>query len=543
MEGRRIALLVATDSYQDTSLSRLTAPASDARKLAAVLRDTRISGFEVTRLYNRPHYIVGREIGNLYRDRRSSDLTLLYFSGHGVKDESGHLYLAMTDTDHENLQFTAVQAEQIRAAMEGCRSRQNVLILDCCYAGAFPSGFGVKGDTVVHALEQLGGRGSVVLTSSDAMQLSFEGNQVTQTGPAPPRSAPGSLFTRFLIEGLRTGRADLDGDGDITHDELYSYVHDRVIEEQPQQRPKKEEDVEGRICFARNVHWALPSRIANAISIPYASGKLSALQELRGLHNVGNAIVKQRVLETVRTLAEDDSKEVSEAAKQFLSEILPEKHSSAQFDATETAEPPAAERPSAPPRRSPSGPPSNRPSAPPGRSPSSRLHRLGQAIAGSRLRGGDTRKRWLWAAGAVLVVAAVVVVLILKPWMTSQPSSTEIAATLHTYFDAINARNYRLAWSQFSPSNQSDNPYDGFVRGESTTTIRNLQLHGIASGPLAGTYIASVTFRSYQNPSKAPNHSESCDDWTLDYTMIQGSGGWLIDGANPQPGVPAHQNC
>ena len=225
MGGRRVALLVATDRYEDTGLSRLNAPASDAEQLAAVLGDPRIAGFEVMSLYNEPHYIVGKAIGKFYKNRRHDDLTLLYFTGHGVKDEGGHLYLAMTDTEHENLQFTAVQAEQIRAAMEDCRSRQNVLVLDCCYAGAFPSGLGVKGDTTVHALEQLGGRGSVVLTSSDAMQLSFEGNQVIETGPASLRSTPGSLFTRFLIEGLRTGRADLNGDGDITHDELYSYVH------------------------------------------------------------------------------------------------------------------------------------------------------------------------------------------------------------------------------------------------------------------------------------------------------------------------------
>jgi hypothetical protein len=36
-----------------------------------------------------------------------------------------------------------------------------------------------------------------------------------------------------------------------------------------------------------------------------------------------------------------------------------------------------------------------------------------------------------------------------------------IAATLSAYFDAITARNYRLAWS---------NPYAGFAAGESTTT-------------------------------------------------------------------------
>jgi hypothetical protein len=321
MGGRRFALLVATDRYQDLGLSRLAAPSSDARNLAAVLRDAAIAGFEVTQLYNRPNAEVGRAIGNFYRDRRRDDLTLLYFTGHGIKDDYGQLYLAMTDTDRDNLQFTGVRGEHIRLAMEACRSRQNVLILDCCYAGAFPAGAGVKGDTAVHALEQFGGRGSVVLTSSDATQYSFEGNQLTESGPVSLRAGPSSLFTRFLVEGLRTGRADLDGDGDITLDELYSYVHDHVTRRQPQQRPKKKEDVEGRIIFARNIHWTLPLHIKSALSSPYAAAKLTALEELRGRYHGGNTIVQQRVLETVRELVEDDSKQVSGAASRFLSAV------------------------------------------------------------------------------------------------------------------------------------------------------------------------------------------------------------------------------
>jgi len=321
VEGRRVALLVATDRYQDSGLSRLAAPASDAKNLAAVLRDPGIAGFEVTRLHNKPNAVVGKAIGNFYRDRKRGDLTLLYFTGHGIKDDYGQLYLAMTDTDHENLQFTGVRGEQIRVAMEECQSRQNVLILDCCYAGAFPASVGIKGDAAVHALEQLGGRGSVVLTSSDATQYSFEGNQLTETGPASLRAGPSSLFTRFLVEGLSTGRADLDGDGDITLDELYSYVHDRVTEELPQQRPKKKEDVEGRIVFARNVRWAVPSHISNVVSSPSWVAKLTALDDLRGLHDGGNNIVQQRVLEVVRALARDDSISVSEAANQFLAEL------------------------------------------------------------------------------------------------------------------------------------------------------------------------------------------------------------------------------
>ena len=343
MGGRRVALLVATDSYQDSGLSRLAAPSGDIGQLAAVLGNPAIADFEVTQLYNRPNAEVGKAIGNFYRDRRRDDLILLYFTGHGIKDDYGQLYLAMIDTDRDNLHFTGIRGDQIRLAMEGCRSRQNVLVLDCCYAGAFPAGSGVKSDTAVHALEQLSGRGSVVLTSSDATQYSFEGNQLTKTGPTSIEPEPSSLFTRFLVEGLRTGQADLDGDGNITLDELYSYVHDHVTQEQPQQRPKKKEDVEGHITVAQNIHWTLPLHITTALSSPYAVAKLTALEELRSRYNGGNAIVQQRVLEAIRELTEDDSRQVSNAANQFLSAVIEERER-ARREAEEKARQEAEER-------------------------------------------------------------------------------------------------------------------------------------------------------------------------------------------------------
>ena len=71
-------------------------------------------------------------------------------------------------------------------------------------------------------------------------------------------SAARSVFTRHLVAGLRDGSADLDGDGDVTVDELYSYVHERVVAEMPRQRPKHQSDVEGRIVLARNPRWTLP---------------------------------------------------------------------------------------------------------------------------------------------------------------------------------------------------------------------------------------------------------------------------------------------
>lgn len=164
----------------------------------------------------------------------------------------------------------------------------------------------------------------------------------------------------------------------------------------------------------------------------------------------------------------------------------------------------------------------------------------GQANAGSQQPGGGTGSQAANGASSQPANGA-----------SSQPGggtgsaqpATGITATLAAYFNAINARNYQVAWSELSAANQAANPYAQFAAGESSTTIQNVYLHGIAAGSQPGTYVAEITFRSHQDPSQAPNHSDSCDDWTLDYTMIQSSGRWLIDSANAAPGVPEYQSC
>jgi hypothetical protein len=125
---------------------------------------------------------------------------------------------------------------------------------------------------------------------------------------------------------------------------------------------------------------------------------------------------------------------------------------------------------------------------------------------------------------------------------TVQPMAG-ISSTLSTYFDAINSRDYALAWAQLSAADQALNPYPQFAAGESTTTIADPQLHSISAGASQGSYVALVTFRSYQAPSEAPNHIDSCDNWTLDYTMIHGSGGWLINAVNSRAGLPPYSSC
>src|SRR5207245_2632850 len=125
------------------------------------------------------------------------------------------------------------------------------------------------------------------LTASDATQYALEGEDLTGSGTS-------SVFTRHLVEAISSGAADLDEDGDIALDELYSYVYEQVVAEVPQQRPKKQEDVDGRILIARNVNWTLPAYLRHAIDSPIAAQRLGALRQLAHLHVVGNGGVRPR---------------------------------------------------------------------------------------------------------------------------------------------------------------------------------------------------------------------------------------------------------
>ena len=109
---RRAALLIATYEFDDPGLGQLTTPSHDAEALAEVLRNPAIGGFDVEILVNEPHYKVGEAVGRFYSRQRRDDVALLYFSGHGLKDDDGKLYLAMTNTKRDSLLFTSLSADR-----------------------------------------------------------------------------------------------------------------------------------------------------------------------------------------------------------------------------------------------------------------------------------------------------------------------------------------------------------------------------------------------------------------------------------------------
>ena len=319
-EGARNALIVASSGYADPELRQLQAPASDAIALEAVLRDPEIGGFEVRTLLDRPNQEVTLAVEEFFADRQPDDLLLVHFSCHGIKDEDGELYFAMTDSLLHRLASTAVAANFVNQRMNRSRSKRVVLLLDCCYAGAFERGMMARaaGGAGIEA-QFAGGRGRAVITASDAMQYAYEGGELAATDELAP-----SVFTSALVSGLQTGEADRDQDGQVALDELYDYIYDKVREATPNQTPCKwTYGVRGELFIARRSRPVttpspLPDDIQKAVESRLSSVRLGAVQELEPLlhgRHQGLALAARLTLEQ---LTDDDSRTVSAAANAAL---------------------------------------------------------------------------------------------------------------------------------------------------------------------------------------------------------------------------------
>jgi hypothetical protein len=238
---RRLGLVVATTEYDDQRLARLGAPLADALELARTLSNE--GDFEVETLINAEAQTVQRRIERFCKTGKlNSDSLLVYLTGHGIKDDDGNLYFALRDTDRDLLRTTALSADLLAAVMDDSPARSQVLILDCCYSGAYARAMRAKGGDDANLKERFASspdaRGRIVLAASGAIELAWEDER-------------GSIFTRAMVDGIRTGEADLDRDGEITARELHTYVSD-VLRAEGRQTPRKFEiDNAGEFVLAR----------------------------------------------------------------------------------------------------------------------------------------------------------------------------------------------------------------------------------------------------------------------------------------------------
>ncbi|WP_223265296.1 caspase family protein [Nostoc sp. 'Peltigera membranacea cyanobiont' 210A] len=300
----KVALLIGVSEYEP-GLNPLPGAVKDVEAMQQVLLHPEMGGFtetDIMVLKNPQRQDMEEAIENLFAHRQKDDLLVLFFSGHGIKDDTGRLFLATRTTRKtprgDLIRSSAVAASVVHESMSRSRSKRQVVILDSCFSGAFAEGLSAKDDGTVNIREQLGGEGRAVLTSSSSTQYSFE-----------QQGSDLSIYTRYLIEGITTGAADLDEDGVVSIDELHDYASRKVREIQPTMRPEIYTSREGFKIRLTKVPQGDPkqkyrkevARYSNRGDVSFVGRKiLDALRSRLGLSEMEATTIEDEMLAVAR---------------------------------------------------------------------------------------------------------------------------------------------------------------------------------------------------------------------------------------------------
>ncbi len=224
-----VALVVGVGNYLRTEqIDSLRFAARDAGSLADALADPELCAFPqeqvllLTDAEASRDAIVHRLSRWLPERARGTDLTVIYFAGHGMVQAIGRReegFLLPYDADPDDLVTRGIAMSDVASWIDGLQSRAVVVCLDCCHSGKVlgsrgqPSASRARNMELRPAvLEGMSGRGRYLIASCDQGQQSFECDDLGH-----------GLFTFHLLEGI-AGAADRDGDGQVGLAELFNYV-------------------------------------------------------------------------------------------------------------------------------------------------------------------------------------------------------------------------------------------------------------------------------------------------------------------------------
>lgn len=218
-EGRRRALIITNGAYRDRHLAGLRPVDGDAALMREALVDPETCGFDVEVLADADRRETSRRLSAFFGEADPADLLLVYVATHAITEGSG-LTFATQDTDLDFADVTGISSRTFAGLLAGTPAR-SIAILDCCQIDR-----GVSRRASVAPLRE---HVSTVRTGTVlSAPLHFEyriGQDHAVRALAPPERRS---FTRAVAEALRSGLADLDGDGAVTADELGRFVSDRA---------------------------------------------------------------------------------------------------------------------------------------------------------------------------------------------------------------------------------------------------------------------------------------------------------------------------
>ncbi len=242
---------VGVSDYSDDALD-LTYAAKDARDIGAYFGGTADAVVHVSTDGEATADLVD-EAQRFFAQARPQDKTLFFFAGHGLLDDEYGYYLGSHETDLDDLANTAIPFRKLESIFDDTNSLHRVMLIDACHSGvidpslktdkrvAFATGAVVARDArgavplarrknsvsledsyeVLRAnfLDTKSRSGANIISASGGFQFAFETPDVAN-----------GLFTHVLLDGLRSRKADSNGDDAVELSELFRYVSANVLE-------------------------------------------------------------------------------------------------------------------------------------------------------------------------------------------------------------------------------------------------------------------------------------------------------------------------
>jgi len=249
--ARKKALVVGISDY--TNLQKLDFCRNDGKEVYDVLTSL---GYEISD----ENKLIGKAMGTKVKDtlydffdnkRDNPDDTLLfYYSGHGVPGDDGNIYLASSDTDPDKPYRRGFSFEELRMRIQNTIPTRVVVILDCCYSGSPKISKGSEEDAakigrliLEEKMKKLPeGQGKYILSSSQSHQEAY----ALTTGEH-------SIFTYYLLKGLRGNTESIDSEGNVTPQSLGNYVIRAIMGlplDEREQRPMLKTEESGNVILA-----------------------------------------------------------------------------------------------------------------------------------------------------------------------------------------------------------------------------------------------------------------------------------------------------
>ncbi len=214
--GKQYAVVIGINDYQNSRWPDLSYARRDAESMAAYLKG---QGYTVHALYD--GQATHKAIIATLQDKIApvlgkNDAVLIFFAGHGTTNTVGGEdwgYIVPYDGASESSGWIDMDELRKQSRKMG-NAKHQAFIMDSCYGGTLGTrGSGISPD-VPNYLDAVSKRiARQILTAGGK-------NQEVQDGG----SGGHSVFTGYLLKGLRDGLADLNLDGWVTFTELVTYV-------------------------------------------------------------------------------------------------------------------------------------------------------------------------------------------------------------------------------------------------------------------------------------------------------------------------------